>query len=363
MPGPGTPAVAGATIGTLLFHARRGARASRLSSPRITALTHPPLHATSAQLAGPTQHDAVLARAPARLDFGGGWTDVPPYTTEQGGCVCNLAIARYASARLVADASGPTSDDALGAAAMRRSLVRDARLEISSDFPFGAGLGGSSAAGVALAAALATWKGESVTRAELAERSRATEVEELGVAGGRQDHYAAAFGGALGLWFDDEVRAKPITLPPAMIESLERRCVVAFTGESRISGETITAVLDAYRARAPRVTSALARMKALAQQMILALEREQIDELAALVGEHWAHQRTLHDRITTPTIDAVMREATRAGALGGKALGASGGGCVVVIAPDDGAEAVRRAVSSVCQVLDFTIDLEGVHVE
>lgn len=320
----------------------------------------------------------VVARAPTRIDFGGGWTDVPPYTTEQGGCVCNLAITRYATAELRARDAAWTIEEGgvrhhaatrdelaagdgaeLARAALRRAGVGPVALALRSDFPRGAGLGGSSAAGVALQTALADWCGERPSRDALAERSRAVEVEELHVPGGSQDHYAAALGGALALRFDHVVRARRIPLAPSLVHELERRCVVVYTGQSRISGETITAVLDAYRARERGVTHALARMRELAEQMIAALERGAVDELAALVDEHWRHQRALHPAISTPAIERVLETAREAGAIGGKALGASGGGSVLVIAARGREDAVRHAVSAVAEPLAFAVDTEG----
>lgn len=308
----------------------------------------------------------VVARAPVRVDFGGGWTDVPPYTVEQGGCVCNLAIAAYAHATLRSLAHGvelyADGDAALGAAALGRAHLSGVRLEQESDFPRGAGLGGSSAAGVSVAAALAAWRGEIVTRTELAERSRALEVEELGIAGGFQDHYAAAYGGALALTFGASTSVKEIPLSDALVAKLERQCTIAYTGESRISGATITAVLDACCDRVPRVVAALARMRALAAQMIDALTREDVDGLGALVGEHWEQQRSLHEKITTPPIDRLLATALAHGAIGGKALGASGGGSVVIIAPEERADEVRRHVSALARLLPFVVDREGAHV-
>ena len=95
---------------------------------------------------------------------------------------------------------------------MRRAGVAGVTVEITSDFPLGAGLGGSSAAGVAVNGALAAWRGGQLDRAALAEQSRAIEVEDLGVPGGRQDHYAAAYGGALALTFGDETRVRRLPL-------------------------------------------------------------------------------------------------------------------------------------------------------
>ena len=313
----------------------------------------------------PTATRVLVARAPTRIDFGGGWTDVPPYPEEHGGFVCNVAIARHARVRLSEERASYDEDaerhgiSALVAAALRRAGAGTLRTALASDFPIGAGLGGSSAAGVAVNGALAHWRGESLDAASLAERSRAVEVEDLGVAGGRQDHYAAAMGGALGLRFESRVTATRIALSAETRASLARRCVLVYTGRSRISGDTIAAVLDAYRARAPHVLDALARMKTLAVQMADALSAGDIDALGALVGEHWVHQRALHPAITTETIDTIMRRGQEAGALGGKALGASGGGCVVVIAPSDRVGAVRRAVAPFGELLDFAVDETG----
>jgi len=302
-----------------------------------------------------------------RIDFGGGWTDVPPYPQEEGGCVCNLAIARYAMARLAEGAVGlhvdaHDEDQALPRAALERAGVSNASLHLRNEFPRGAGLGGSSAAGVAIQAVLAAWRGEAPDAASLAERSRAVETEGLRVPGGSQDHYAAALGGALELRFGAAVEARRIPLSPARRAELERRCIVGFTGESRISGHTITAVIDAYRARDSRVTTALRRMKALAARMAAVLERGSLDELAALVDEHWQFQRSLHERISTPGIERLLEAARRAGATGGKALGASGGGSVLVIAPDAAVDAVRAAVASVAIPLFFAVDTDGVRL-
>jgi D-glycero-alpha-D-manno-heptose-7-phosphate kinase len=311
----------------------------------------------------------LTARAPVRIDFGGGWTDVPPYSTDEGGRVCNLAIARHAVVRVEhAPGEAPAivttrgGDGALAEAAARRSGVHGVRIELKSDFPIGAGLGGSSAAGVAVAGALMAWQGAAIDRAALAERSRETEVSDLGVAGGRQDHYAAAFGGALDLGFGTSTTVRQIPLPTALASELEARCVVVYTGASRISGDTITAVLDAYRARTPRVIGALGRMKALAGEMADALDRASVDDLARLVGEHWVHQRALHPAIPTPLIDELLDRARLAGALGGKALGASGGGCVLAIAAADRADDVRAAVASLGEVLPVRVDQAGLVV-
>ncbi|MBV6521735.1 MAG: D-glycero-alpha-D-manno-heptose 7-phosphate kinase [Gemmatimonadaceae bacterium] len=316
----------------------------------------------------PSTPYSLVARAPTRLDFGGGWTDVPPYSTREGGCVCNVAITLCAHVRLTridfdqaTRIEGPATDQALVDAALQRMGVSGVRLELSSDFPVSAGLGGSSAAGVAILGALDRWNaGDSaLNRTALAEMSRNLEVRDLGIAGGRQDHYAAAYGGALGLWFAENTTVRPIPLPPDLAQTLARRCVVAYTGESRISADTILGVMNAYESGSKAVTQALAHMKGLAELMILALQHGDIDTLGRLVANHWQWQRSLHPAIPTPLIDDLLARATYAGSLGGKALGASGGGCVLAIAPQGGEQRLRAAMSAQAQLLDFMIDTNG----
>jgi D-glycero-alpha-D-manno-heptose-7-phosphate kinase len=309
----------------------------------------------------------IVTRAPTRIDFGGGWTDVPPYSDEMGGFVCNVAISRFATVTVTRGApSAPSADEHLGDrsiadAAARRFNVKDASIRIASDFPVGAGLGGSSAVGVATVAALASLRGDNMNPTELAELSREIEISDLGIAGGRQDHYAAAYGGALGLRFSAaNVDVRCIPLSRSLREELERRCIIVYTGQSRISGDTITAVLDAYRNREQRVLTALANMRELAERMADTLAAGNIDALAGLVGEQWAHQRSLHPAIPTPRIDEIIARAHEAGALGAKALGASGGGCVLLIARDDRVERVRDVVAGLGEILPYSIATGGV---
>lgn len=288
---------------------------------------------------------------------------MPPYGEETGGFVCNLAIARYATVSLRHGPAPPHAKDDLVTSALVRAGLRDVTVALKTDFAPGAGLGGSSAVGVALQAALAAWRGEDVEREELVRRSRGVEVDGLGVAGGWQDHYAAAFGGALGLEFTDRIAVRSLPMSDEFAAALERRCIVAYTGESRISGDTITAVLDGYRDRKPTVVRALARMAELARDMANAIVAQSVDDLGALVGEHWTHQRSLHPRITTAGIERTLGAARDAGAIGGKALGASGGGCVLAFSRDGNDEAVRTAVGRAAELVPFAIDRDGVRVE
>jgi D-glycero-alpha-D-manno-heptose-7-phosphate kinase len=280
-----------------------------------------------------------------------------------------VAISRYATATAALDertarrvGGGEPTDDLLTAAALRRAGIPGAVAHVTADFPAGAGLGGSSACGVALAGALAMLRDVALAPNELATLSRATEVEDCGVAGGYQDHYAAAFGGALLLGFGECISVEPLTLPGTSAADLVTRGVLVYTGESRLSGSTITAVRDAYLNGEQRTVAALARMKALAGEMAGAMRAGDIDALGRMVGEHWVHQRALHPSITTPRIDSIVETAERFGALGTKALGASGGGCVLSIAAAGREDELARALAPLGERLEYAIDWDGFQV-
>ena len=308
--------------------------------------------------------ELFYASAPTRIDFGGGWTDVPPFPQERGGYVCNMAIEQRAYVTLEdrGDRYVPPSADPLIAAHLRTAGNPAVKLSVVSDFPVGAGLGGSSAASVAMAAALSAFKGRAPDPQSLAELSRLVEVEELGIAGGRQDHYAAAIGGALGLSFTDKVRVERIAIPEIMRVQMEQRMALVYTGVSRLSADTINVVLREYRQRVPRVVTALERMAVLAKQMGDALRGGRLDTLAGLVDEHWRFQRSLHPTITTPRIEALEAAVRRQGGRGVKALGASGGGCVILFDCPDVNAVVASMGPPLAKVIPWRLAQQGVLV-
>jgi D-glycero-alpha-D-manno-heptose-7-phosphate kinase len=159
------------------------------------------------------------------------------------------------------------------------------------------------------------------------------------------------------------VPATPVALGDGVRRALERRLVVVYTGESRVSAATITGVLDAYRAGEPRVTGALARMRALAGEMARALGAGDVDALGALVGEHWAHQRALHPAIPTARIDAIVAAGARAGALGAKALGRRAAGACSSWRRRGREEEVARAVAGLGERVGWGVDEKGVEVQ
>jgi D-glycero-alpha-D-manno-heptose-7-phosphate kinase len=305
----------------------------------------------------------VVARAPTRIDLGGGWTDVPPYSEREGGFVCNIAIGRYSTATLNAGSSEQSgADEPLVRAALRRAGMQGVQVALHNDFPLGAGLGGSSAATAALLGAIAAWTGAPIDRADIAEAGRGIEVDELGIAGGRQDHYAATHGGALALTFDHRVQVRRLAIAPSMKRDLLASATLIHTGESRISGDTITAVLGAYAAGETRVVTALKRMRELAVDMAAALEASDLHALGEMLGDHWQHQRSLHPSIPTARIDEIISRAAAAGALGAKAMGASGGGCVLILSRPGRTAAVRESVRALGEIIEFDFDEPGLAI-
>jgi len=308
----------------------------------------------------------VVARAPTRLDLGGGWTDVPPFCDEEGGFVCNIAINRYVVATVSASSAAavePDADDSpLVRAALRRTGVSGVHVDLESDFPVAAGLGGSSAASAALLGALAEWRGATIDRRAVADEGRRIEVEEMGISGGTQDHFAAAYGGALALACGAEVEVRRVELTDDARRTFERRAVLIYTGQSRISGANIDAVLNGWRAGDVGIVRALRGMKEVATRMPAALETGDIDLLGQLVAEQWAFQRSLHPAITTALIEEIVARSLVSGAIGAKALGASGGGCVLVITEEGRADEVRSEIGALGTLLPFNVDSEGLAI-
>ena len=319
---------------------------SGVVSPALTDATVPPL--------------PFIASAPARVDLAGGWTDVPPYATEVGGAVCNVAIDMRALATVTSASMSIAPSEALLRAAWQRAGEPAVTIAVKSAIPVGSGLGGSSAAGVALAAALAAHGGRALDPHDLAELSRSTEAETMGLPGGCQDHYAAAFGGALLLTCRRQTIVHPVLLSDECITEFERCAMIAYTGASRMSATTITAVLEAWRAGEAQTCESLQAMAALAPAMANALAAADLEELGRLVSRQWTAQRALHPTITTPAIEQIVQVCVSAGATGVKALGASGGGCVLVIARSDRIKAVRDALAARASILPLRVSRSGV---
>ena len=332
----------------------------------------------------------IRARAPIRLDLAGGWTDVPPFSAREGGAVVNAAINRYChvTARRVPRGLSLRSLDFDAAAQaetleelaeggplelLRASLLVAAEhglkaggdvgleLTVRTDAPPGSGTGSSAAVGVALAGAISAALGEPLAAHEAALRAIRAERAYLKVAGGTQDQYAAAHGGVSFMSFHDPVaHVSALPLSPGTVAELEQRLVLVYTGVSRVSGDIVSNVMAAYEAGAPRTVDALRTLRRLAGDVKHALLGGNVDALGPALAENWRCQKDLHPSVSNEGIDRLMDVAGDAGALGGKALGAGGGGCLLFLAADGAEHRLRTALEMAgAEPLSFALSGAG----
>lgn len=306
------------------------------------------------------------AAAPVRLDFAGGWTDVPPYSAREGGVVVAAAVQLHAYAEMTPrkakylllskdleeaaefdDQAGLGGDGplALLRAGLRLFETGPCSLVTWSDAPPGSGLGSSGAIDVALVAALAAAEGRRASVREIADLACRLEGVEAGIPGGRQDQFASAFGGFLRLTFrDPDASVEPIALDPEFAAELERRMLLCYTGASRFSGNTIGRVMRAYERGDAGIAGALDGLRRVAEEMGAALSAADLSRVGALFSENWRLQQALDPAMSTPEMAQLERAMLDAGALGGKAAGAGAGGSMFFLGSDDTAEA-KAAVS------------------
>ena len=333
---------------------------------------------------GQSRARVLRGRAPIRLDFAGAWSDVPPFSTDEGGAVVNAGISRYTYATLI-----PRADEAIRivsadfdrfvevqsfrefeydgnldlikAAIQRLGIHQGMDLFVRCDAPPGSGTGSSASISVALIGLLNRLQHESLSTHEIARLAWILEQEELNIAGGKQDQYGAALGGFNFMEFRDPVvSVSQLRLADRTISELEKRLVLCYTGKSRLSGNLINAVMGAYAERRPRTVAALRNLKRLAREMKTVLLTGELDSFGEILLENWMNQRELHSSITNPMIDDVFEVAMRAGAIGGKALGAGGGGCLLFYCrPDEEHLVHRKLVDLKLQVIEFNFDQRG----
>lgn len=325
------------------------------------------------------------AAAPVRLDFAGGWSDVPPFSAREGGVVVNAAIGLAVQAelklggsriRLVAEDLGQELEVASSAglvpdgllvlhkAALRMFPVQGpCTLTTRAEAPPGSGLGSSGALDVALVAVLTRARGERLGEREIAEQAWHVEAVEAQIAGGRQDQYAAALGGFHRLSFrDPDVGIEPISLDPDFAATLERQTVLCYTGTSRVSGATIARVMDAYERGDRQVVGALRALRDVAQSMADALRAADLARVGALLQENWTHQQALDPGMRTTEMARLERAMADQRVLGGKAAGAGAGGAMFFLAHQDVGAAVAAAQAAGAQVLPVTWAWQGVRV-
>ncbi|HMB93039.1 MAG TPA: hypothetical protein VKP65_19470 [Rhodothermales bacterium] len=289
-----------------------------------------------------------------RISFGGGGTDVNPYAAERGGHILNATINRYAYVTLIPNDTGTirlqsldygdvvtyAAEDDIPPYNFQMDLAKGVlkRLDVArqrtgfdlythTDCPPGSGLGASSTMVVALIGAFDHWLQLGLNRYETARLAFEIEREDLGIKGGKQDQYAATFGGFNFMEFKGtDVLVNPLRVPPEWIGELEYALVLAYTGQSRYSSDIISDQIDNYERHADEAVEAMDRTKLLASEMKQALLTGQLERVGALLHEAWCVKKQMSRKISNPFIDELYEAARAEGALGGKVSGAGGGG-------------------------------------
>jgi D-glycero-alpha-D-manno-heptose-7-phosphate kinase len=334
----------------------------------------------------------LRSKAPLRISFAGGGTDVSPYPEEKGGAVLNCTINKFAYATLEATpgGGGQTTVESLDynltinyhkasdlvyngeldlVKATLKSFRHPAedggddslRLFVHSDAPAGAGLGGSSTMCVALLGAFQRYLREPWTLYEVAERAYRIEREELGIRGGRQDQYAAAFGGFNFIEFaGNRTTVNPLKIAPEVQNELAYRLLLCYTGASHYSNDIITQQQLNYNERRTETVDALRGTKQLAVDMKNELVRGNLDEMGRLLDEGWKFKKRFTEGISNDRIDTMYARAREAGALGGNLLGAGGGGYILLFCDFARKARVARAVQDAGGgVADFSLEANG----
>ena len=326
----------------------------------------------------------MRASAPTRIDLAGGTLDIwPLYLFHPGAQTVNAAIGLRAACtvsaspdrrvQIVSEDTGAglyadtwrrlatDGDNRLLAHIVRFFEVDGVRVATRAASPLGAGIAGSSALNVAVCAALAEWCRVDLPPEGLLTLAMNLEARTLGIPTGVQDYRPACHGGVSAIELGPAgVRRVPLDVDPA---DLERRIVLAYSGESRSSGINNWEITRRHIEGDSAVVAHLGRIAEIAAAARHALARHDWTALARQVTLEWRERQALAPGVTTPAIDRLLAAANAAGATAGKVCGAGGGGCVFFLVDPDRRDAVRDALTGAgARLLDSPIDLDGLRV-
>ncbi|MDR2698507.1 MAG: kinase [Candidatus Methanoplasma sp.] len=325
----------------------------------------------------------IRSRAPLRIGIAGGGTDVDPYASEKGGCVFNTTINKYAYCTITPRKDkmmhvhsmyygryqapldgGPLrldgNQDLIKAVANHFEIKDGFDMMIQSDAPAGSGLGGSSTMMVAMISAVSNWLGTEMAPDEIARLAYRLERIDIGLKGGKQDQYAAAFGGFNLMDVDaDGVKVNPVAIRDDVSNELQCRSVLCYTGTSRESAEIISTQIEAFRKGSNE--RALDESKRLAKEICEAVRRGDIEGAGTLLDESWQYKKQFSDKISNRNLNHLYDTAKENGAIGGKVSGAGGGGFMYYICEYDKKAQVAQELQKCGAVItDFMFEPRGV---
>ncbi|MFI5171609.1 MAG: dehydrogenase [Chitinophagales bacterium] len=306
----------------------------------------------------------IRSKAPLRIGLAGGGTDVSPYCDIYGGCILNASINKYAYATIL-----PRKDGKIIISAMDKKetveLTADAQLEINGeldllkgvynrivrdfnagaplsfelntyvDAPAGSGLGSSSTLVVAIVGAFTEWLRLPMGEYDIAHLAYDIERKDLGMAGGRQDQYAATFGGwnFMEFYKDDKVIVNPLRIRPNYLEELEFNILMYYTGTSRLSSTIIEAQSANVTQKSDKSIEAMHNLKEQAYMMKEAILKGELNRIGDILDYGWKNKKATAVGISSDMIDNIYESAMKAGATGGKISGAGGGGFMTFYCP------------------------------
>jgi D-glycero-alpha-D-manno-heptose-7-phosphate kinase len=322
----------------------------------------------------------IITRSPLRISLGGGGTDLPSYYREHGGFLIAAAIDKYIyinvhrrfvdgfllkyshleEAATIEEIKHPIIREAL-----RLAGVRERNLEITSmaDIPAGTGLGSSGSFTTALLKALHALRKNLVHPAELAEQACQIELEKLGEPIGKQDQYIAAYGGITCFKFisNGQVEAWPLKISEETLYNLEDNLLLFFTGYARSASQILKEQDDKSKQADKAMVENLHFVKELGQQSQAALESDNLPEFARLMDVHWQRKKERSQVMSNQDINAWYDCAMANGALGGKIIGAGGGGFLMFYARDKAR--LRHAMRERgLKEVRFRFDFEGTKI-
>lgn len=328
----------------------------------------------------------LIVRSPVRISFGGGGTDLPAYYEQFGGSVLSVAINKYFYTVLTARSDGriqvissdlrvfqswhdiATADLRGSSLEIPLAVLKEMNCDIAvdlflaSEIPPGTGLGSSASVCVNILKTLSTYLQQPISKYDLAERSFHIARHLLGKHVGKQDEYAAAFGGLNFISFhsDGSTLVEPVDVNQAVLAELQNNLMLFFTGSAHHSWSILKEQESSTRNQTGSAVDALHEVKALGLRMRSALQQGDIRELGILMHEGWQAKRRISTKISTPRIDELYTLAREAGALGGKITGAGGGGFLLLYCEPQFQPPVREAMRQQdIQEMTFGFDMQG----
>lgn len=331
----------------------------------------------------------IRAKAPLRISFAGGGTDVPPYPEKEGGCVLNATINKYAFGTL-----RPRIDNQITIESFNFGLTvncntdgiftYDGKLDLAkaaikkivgagsmgfdlflhSDVPPGTGLGSSSTLMVALVGLLKEYKSMPITDYEIANLAFNIERKELGIKGGLQDQYAATFGGFNFMeFFCDRVIVNPLRISRAAINELEHNLLLCYTGKTRVSSGIIEDQVKRFEAGENDTLEGMRQLKRITIEIKNALLQGQFDKFGELLYYAWESKKKMSPKISNPELEELYDVAKKNGAIGGKVVGAGGGGYMLLYCRFNKKHKIAAALYECgCIITDFCFEPRGLQI-